>query len=406
MSGPPINVDDYRQLAKKRLPNVIFDYLEGGADDEKGLRHNRRVLEALRFTPRRLRDVQKRSIETRIFGQSFGAPLIVASTGLNGLLWPDGDLLLARAAAKHNIPFMLSTASNMSLEDIASRGGGEQWLQLYVVQRRLAERMVKRALHAGYTTLVLTVDVAVNGHRERDLRNGFTAPIRLTPATMIDAIKHPRWTLDYLRHGKPTLINFADAVDDIDAQAALLSRRMDASFDWEGLSWLRDLWPHRLLVKGIAHAADVAECEARGVDGVILSNHGGRQLDECVSPMEILPEVRSASRLPLLIDSGFRRGSDIVKALAIGADAVCLGRATLYGLAARGEQGVDEVIGLIKTEIDSTMAHLGCSTVEALTPDVIFNAPGNSSPLPRSEEASTRRNTGHLAAAVDSDAEL
>lgn len=368
-NNAPLNVADYRELARRRLPKMLFDYLEGGAEDEQGLQHNREVFQNVRFKPRRLVDVSQRDLSTRLFGKRQSLPLLIGPTGLNGALWPEGDLALARAASRAGIPFVLSTASNLSIEDLARRCDGELWFQLYVVHRTLAEQMVERALAAGYMTLVLTTDVAVNGYRERDLRNRFKMPMSYTPRVVLDGCLHPRWSLDLLRHGMPELANFvSSAASSLEVQAALMSRQMDASFDWQALRWLRDKWPHTLLVKGLLDADDAARCIAEGVDGVILSNHGARQLDTAISPFEVLAEtVRKASR-PVLIDSGFRRAADIVKALAMGADAVLLGRATLYGLAARGEAGVDDVLRLLKADIDRTLAQIGCPCVEQLSP--------------------------------------
>jgi (S)-mandelate dehydrogenase len=368
-NNAPLNVADYRELARRRLPKMVFDYLEGGAEDEQGLQHNRDVFQNVRFKSRRLVDVSQRDLSTRLFGKRQALPLLIGPTGLNGALWPEGDLALARAASRAGIPFVLSTASNLSIEELARRCDGELWFQLYVVHRTLAGQMVARALAAGYKTLVLTTDVAVNGYRERDLRNRFKMPMSYSPRVMLDGCLHPRWSLDLLRHGMPELANFVSSeAPDLEVQAALMSRQMDAGFDWQALRWLRDIWPHTLLVKGLLDAGDAARCIAEGIDGVILSNHGARQLDTAISPFEVLAEtVRKVSR-PVLIDSGFRRGSDIVKALAMGADAVLLGRATLYGLAARGEAGVDEVLRLLKADIDRTLAHIGCPGVEQLSP--------------------------------------
>lgn len=372
INKPSINIEDYRQLAKKRLPRMVFDYLDGGAEDEKGLRHNRTVFDGIRFRPLRLVDVSHRELSTDLFGRKISMPLLIAPTGLNGVLWPKGDIALARSAARAGIPFVLSTASNSSIEEVASQCDGELWFQLYVVHRSLAESMVSRALRAGYTTLVLTTDVSINGYRERDIRNGFKVPIDYTLRTLFDGVMHPKWSIDLLRNGMPRLKNFDTSdVNDIAIQAALMSRQMDASFDWEALKRLRDLWPHRLVVKGLADPRDARRCYELGVDGVILSNHGGRQLDACLSPLESLSETVDTCPFPVMIDSGFRRGADVVKALAMGAHAVLLGRATLYGLAAAGETGVDEVLRLIRDEIDRTMAHIGCASVDQVSKDFI-----------------------------------
>jgi (S)-mandelate dehydrogenase len=368
-NNAPLNDADYRELARRRLPKMVFDYLEGGAEDEQGLQHNREVFQNVRFKPRRLVDVSQRDLSTSLFGKRQALPLLIGPTGLNGALWPEGDLALARAASRAGIPFVLSTASNLSIEDLARRCDGELWFQLYVVHRTLAEQMVERALAAGYTTLVLTTDVGVNGYRERDLRNQFKMPMSYTARVMLDGCLHPRWSLDLVRHGMPELANFVSSdASSLEVQAALMSRQMDASFDWQALRWLRDKWPHTLLVKGLLDADDAVRCIAEGVDGVILSNHGGRQLDTAISPFEVLAEtVRKVSH-PVLIDSGFRRGADVVKALAMGADAVLLGRATLYGLAARGEAGVDDVLRLLKADIDRTLAQIGCPSIAHLSP--------------------------------------
>jgi len=372
MSSNLINVEDYRLLAQKKLPRMIFDYLEGGADDENGLFHNREVFSHWRFTPHRLTDVSKRDISKTLFGRRWDAPFAIAPTGLNGALWPKGDLLLAKAAAKANIPFMLSTASNMSIEDIAHQCDGEKWFQLYVVHQELAVQMVKRALNSGYTTLVITVDVGVNGNRERDLRNRFGLPMKYSPSVIIDGCTHPGWSLRFLFNGMPQLANFVSLeTSSIEMQAAIMSRQMDASFNLDSLKRIREIWPHRLIVKGITSAEDAKRCIDSGADAVILSNHGGRQLEYNLAPIETLSSVVNQINKPVLIDSGFRRGSDIVKALCLGADMVLLGRATLYGLAAKGQRGVDEVIRLLKQDVDCTLAQIGCSSVEALSPDFI-----------------------------------
>lgn len=364
----PVNVEDFRAIAQKRLPRMVFDYLEGGAEDELGLRHNRQAFENVRFEPHRLVDVSTRDISTTLLGKFQSAPLVIAPTGLNGLFWPKGDLVLARAAAKFGIPFALSTASTASIEEVAKATDGELWFQLYVVHRRLAELLVRRALDSGYTTLILTIDVGVNGKRERDLRNGFGMPMKYGIRTLMDGVLHPRWSWDLLRHGVPQLANFAsNHAQDTELQAALMSRQMDASFSFADLAWLRSLWPHRLLIKGLSRPADAARCIELGADGVILSNHGGRQLDSAVSPLETLRETASRVAAPVLLDSGIRRGSDVVKSLALGARAVLLGRATLYGLAARGLEGVEAVLEIMKDEIDRTLAQIGCPSVSSLS---------------------------------------
>jgi len=323
--------------------------------------------------PRRLVDVSKRDTGIELFGRHQAAPFMIGPTGLNGALWPKGDILLARAAERAGIPFVLSTASNASIEEVAAASKGDLWFQLYIVQRKLAEQMVRRAEAARYSTLVLTTDVGVNGNRERDLRNNFGLPLRYTPGLIYDGLTHPRWSLGFMLNGMPQFGNFVTAdSSDVEMQAAVMHRQMDASFSWDDFNWLRKLWPRKLLVKGIMRPDDAERCIDAGADGVILSNHGGRQLDAAVSPLDVLAESRTRISAPILIDSGYRRGTDIVKALALGANAVLLGRAPLYGLAAAGEAGVDDVLRLLKDEVDRTLAQIGCASTSRLSPDYVM----------------------------------
>ncbi|MBD2813642.1 alpha-hydroxy-acid oxidizing protein [Xenorhabdus sp. Flor] len=374
MSNKLLNVADYRALAKKTLPKIIFDYLEGGTDDETGLYHNQQVFDRWRFIPHRFIDVSNRDISCTLFNKVWSAPFAIAPTGLNAIFRPDGDLLLARVAEKENIPFILSSASNMTIEDVARQCYGEKWFQLYVVCPKLAEQMIKRALAADYTTLIITVDVAVNGYRERDIRNQFRLPLHYCPRVLLDGCLHPRWLLRFLRNGMPQLVNFISTEHaNLNVQAAVINRHMDASFNWQSLEQLRALWPYKLLIKGVIRPKDAEKCIELGADGVILSNHGGRQLDGALSPMETLSDTAQTICQPVLIDSGFRRGSDIIKALALGANMVLLGRAVLYGLAATGEQGASEVIRLLKADIERTLAHIGVPSIKKLTPDFLHD---------------------------------
>ncbi|MDP9857405.1 alpha-hydroxy-acid oxidizing protein [Agrobacterium tumefaciens] len=368
----PINVADYRKLAQSRLPKMVFDYLEGGAGDERALAHNRAIFDRVNFQPKRLTDVSKRDLSIELFGKTQAAPIMVAPTGLNGCFWPNGDIALARAAERAGVPFGLSSASTSTIEEVAEGAGGDKWFQLYVLNRAFSEELVQRAKDAGYTKLVLTTDVGVNGLRERDVRSGFKVPMKITPSVVLDGVTHPRWSFDFMMNGMPQLANFVSKdASDVTKQAAIMSRAMDASFDWEGLKWLRTIWPHELLVKGILRADDAVKCIDAGADGVILSNHGGRQLNDALAPFQVIAETRSRITQPILVDSGYRRGSDIVKALALGANTVLLGKAVLYGLAARGEQGASEVIKLLMAEIDNTLAQIGCPNARDLTPEYI-----------------------------------
>ncbi|MCD1618743.1 alpha-hydroxy-acid oxidizing protein [Salipiger marinus] len=362
----------YRRRAARHLPRMVMDYVDGAAGEERGLDRNRAAFARTLFVPRRLTDVSRREAGVTLWGRDYPLPLAIAPMGLTGVLRPEGDLMLARAAGQAGIPFCLSTASTSSIEEVARAGDGEKWFQLYVLHRDQARLFVRRALAAGYTTLILTVDVPVNGRRLRDRRSGFKVPFRLTPRIALDAALHPAWTMAQLRHGLPQLASFASAeAADASTQAALLNRQMDAGFDWVALAELRALWPHRLVLKGLTSAAELARAEAAGCDAVILSNHGARQLEDVAAPFDTLRSVQGRTALPLLLDSGIRSGEDVVKALAAGARMCLLGRAALYGLGARGEAGVREVIAMIAAEIDTTLALLGCPKARDLGPEHI-----------------------------------
>lgn len=366
------SVEDMRRRAKRRLPRAIFDYIDGGAGDERGVRRNREAIERRLLKLRPLTNVSERNLSVPLFGGRLPLPFLIGPTGLNGAVMPGGDLALARAAAKFGIPFVLSTASSMSIEDVARQVYGELWFQLYVLNRDAARQFVDRALDAGYRTLVLTVDVPVGGRRDRDFRNGFGVPFQMTPRFPLDCALHPGWALKQLRGGAPQLANLrSTGATDANSQALLMLRQMDASFDWDDLKALRDRWPHRLIVKGLTDPADCARCFSLGVDAVVLSNHGGRQLEDVVAGFDMIDRIDVPEGKVLLVDGGFRRGADIVKALALGADAVMLGRATLYGLAAAGQAGVEQVIETLRLEIDNTLALIGCPNAADLGRDVL-----------------------------------
>jgi (S)-mandelate dehydrogenase len=376
-----LDIEDLRQLAQRRVPNFVFEYVEGGAEDEATLRHNRAALAALRFVPRTLVDTSTRHQRVTLFGRESAAPLIMAPTGANGVLHPRGDEALARAAASLGIPFCLSTVSTMRLEDVAAKAGGRLWMQLYVMrERRAAEDIAARASAAGFEALVFTTDANVFGHREWDRRN-YRLPGKPTWRNLIDAARHPRWVRDVIvRNGMPRFENIAAYLPPGGATAVggstIIPKLFEACIKWEDIAWLRSIWRGKLVLKGVLSVADAERAAALGCDAIVLTNHGGRQLDYCVSPVEVLPEIVAAvgQRMTIIADSGFRRGSDVIKALALGANAVMIGRATLYGLAAAGEPGARRALEILTSEIDRTLGHLGCRSVDDLKPHLVRTA--------------------------------
>lgn len=367
-----LNSEDFRRAAQRRLPRFVFEYVDGSADDGQCLRRNRSDFDALTLTPRVLRDTSHLDTSVELFGSRWSLPFGVAPVGLCGLVRPGGDAMIARAAARAGVPYVLSTASNMRLEDIrASAVDAVQWMQLYVMNREMASRIVQRAHNAGYQALVLTVDVPVSGNRERDARNGFRVPIKPTAKLAWDLATHPRWSMKALLNGTPNFANLIDPSETGDSasmQAALLSRAMDRTLVWETLKWLRDQWKGPLLLKGVLHPDDARAALAHGVDGLIISNHGGRQLDVAPSAIAALPDVVAAiqGRIPVLLDSGVRRATDVAKAMALGAHGVFLGRPLVYGLGAFAEPGVEAVFHLFRADLERTMALLGVSQLDQL----------------------------------------
>jgi (S)-mandelate dehydrogenase len=377
-----ISIEELRRMALRRLPDFAREFLEGGGEEEVSLAWNRDVFKSLRFEPQMLVDTTARHHRTILFGREMASPLVIAPTGHNNMFRRDGDPALARAAAAEGIPFTLSTMSNTRLERLPKEAGGRLWMQLYVLgDPSLREDIIARAEASGYEALVLTVDANVYGLREWDRRQ-FRAPAKLTLRGLFDVPLHPRWMLDVLwPNGMPQLVNisehFPPEARSSSAAFAHVRKLFKANITWDTVSELRRRWPRKLLVKGILSAADARRAADAGCDGIILSNHGGRHLDSCLSPMEILPEVSAelGSRLAIVVDSGFRRGSDVVKALALGAHAVMIGRATLYGLAAGGEVGVRHAVGILNSEIDRVMGQIGCASVADLGPHLVRTNP-------------------------------
>ncbi len=372
-----VTIEDCRRIAKRRLPNGVFDYIDGAAEDERALARNSAAFGRLEFQPRVLRDVSALDTSTSIFGRPASMPLILAPTGYTRIAHSQGELAVARAAERAGVPYSLSTMGTRSIEDVADVSSGDKWFQVYTWRDRgLVEELVGRAKASGYTTLWLTVDTAVLGRRERDVRRGFTLPPKIGMGTLVDGAVHPGWTWDFLRHDPITFANVVGHGDQEDGSnpislAEHVGRQFDQALSWDDVDWLRTFWDGPIVLKGIQTVADAKQAVAMGVEGLGLSNHGGRQLDDAPVPLELVEPVRQeiGGEATIVCDGGVRRGSDIVKALALGADAVSIGRAYLYGLGAAGERGVDHVLNFFRDGLERTMALTGCRTIAEIDRD-------------------------------------
>ena len=372
------NIADLRAIARRRLPRGIFDYIDGGAENESTMRRNSEAFSRVTFVPRVLRDVSRIDTSTTVLGESLPVPLLFAPTGFTRIAHWEGEVAVARVAARHGLPYCLSTLSTRTIEDVATATNGPKWFQVYVWRdRAMVKDMLARAADAGYSTIMITVDTAVLGRRERDVRRGFTLPPTLGPGTLVDGISRPRWTWDFVRHDPITFATVAASSGRGGGTAVTLSdfiaEQFDPSLSWDDLAWFRDNWNGRIVLKGIQSVADAELAASNGVDGVALSNHGGRQLDGAPSPFELVAPVRDAvgAALQIICDGGIRRGGDIVKAIALGANACTMGRSYLYGLGAAGEEGVDRALTMLWSEMTRTMQLCGASTVADIGRDLV-----------------------------------
>jgi isopentenyl diphosphate isomerase/L-lactate dehydrogenase-like FMN-dependent dehydrogenase len=370
-------VEDVRVLARRRLPRAVFDFIDGGADSESVLRANRSQFDAYALVPRIGVDVSRRDTSRELFGRRFSHPLGIGPTGLAGLAWPSAELALMRAAESYDVPFTLSTVSSIAIEEVGAAARRPHWFQLYILRdRTISWRLMERAAAARFETLVVTLDCPVGGNRERDRRNGFSLPYRPTPRALLDTAKRVSWLVQLVRHGVPEPRNMAEAARQNGSQGllAFMEGQLDPSVTWEDVREVRRLWKGPLVIKGLLSPADVAQALNLGADGIIVSNHGGRQFGAAPRPLFMLPRIAEASagRLTILLDSGIRRGTDVLKAIALGADAVLMGRPTLFGVAAAGEAGALHVLGLLTSETDRSMALAGCPGLESLVADRII----------------------------------
>lgn len=393
----PQSIEDFRSLAGRRLPRFVFDFIDGGSGSEDTLVENRAALDRIRLVGSAPRDVSACSPAITLFGEPLSMPLIIGPTGLAGAAWPRGDLDLARAASRCGIPFVMSSAATASMEEVAAAGAGPKWFQLYLFRNReVSRRLVERAAALGFRALEVTVDNAVPGRRLRDVRNGFSLPFRWSPAKLASLLAHPRWSLQMARAGAPRLEVMAAELGRLaatDTIAELMQSQLDPSVGWDDIDRIRDAWRGPLIVKGMMDPAQVRRAVEIGVDGLVVSNHGGRQLDGAVASIDILPEFRAEAgrRLALLVDSGFRSGSDIARALARGADAVQVGRATLYALAAAGECGVVQALAVLRREFEVVQMLMGVRRPAEFTRSMLREPAAGNGPAVRSERAGARQ---------------
>jgi (S)-mandelate dehydrogenase len=372
------NIADMRGIAKKRLPKGVFEYIDRGAEDEVALADNREAFKRLKLRTRFLVDLTTRDMGIDLLGKRAEMPLAIAPTGIAGLCWYQGELELAKAAAAKGIPFTLATGSNTSMEKVAREAGGRLWFQLYMwKEEELSYQLVKRAMDADFEALVVTIDGALGNNREYNKRNGFTIPFTLSPRSLFDMARHPEWLTTVMGRymatgGMPRHENYPAQYQHRITKGVSGNPMRHQAMTWKDIRKLRDFWPRKLIVKGILREEDAVLAVEHGADAVVVSNHGGRALDAAAPTMDVLPEVVRAvgDKTTIILDSGVRRGSDIVKALALGANAVLTGRATLYGISTAGQQGAEKALALLKTEFEKTMAYCGCRTVAEVSPDV------------------------------------
>lgn len=387
------SVADFREAAQRTLPQMVFDFIDGGGGQETTIHNNREALDAKRLICSGPMDVSRRQQDTTLFGKPYGMPVIFGPTGIAGLARPKAEMLLSRVAKAWRIPYVMSMASTCSQEEVIAENGETNWAQLYLMRdRSLSDRIVDKAEALGFEALEITVDNPAIGVRLRDVRNGFSVPMKWTPRKVASLAVHPAWSLRMARSGPPTLKLLSELMGDrrTDTLAEMFQDQIDSSVTWDDIAKLRDRWTRPLIVKGLLDPRQVHRAIEIGVDGIVISNHGGRQLDGAVATIDVLPEfvAEAKRRLTILIDSGFRTGSDVARALALGADAVQLGRAPLYALAAGGESALDRCIRCISEELDMAQGMMGAATIAQFRPDMIYGQP----PLPHSGNA-----TGGLA---------
>lgn len=374
------NIEDLRQLARRKVPRAIFDYVDRGSYDEISYRANSNDLKAIRFRQRVLIDASNRSLATTMLGENVAMPVAIAPTGLTGLMHGDGEMLAARAAEKAGTRFTLSTMSICSIEDVRAATKEPFWFQLYVFRDRgFSESVIERAKLAGCTALFVTVDLPLRGQRHADIKNGLQVPPKLTLRNALDIATKPNWALSVLMGKRKSFGNidaYIKGKGNVWKAGAWANNNFDSSLSWDDVAWVRKLWPGKLVLKGVLDAEDAKKAADLGADAIVVSNHGGRQLDGAPSTIAVLPRIADAvsGRIEVLFDGGVRSGQDVLKALALGARGCLIGRAYLYGLAAMGEAGVSKALSLIAEELRVSMSLTGVRDVGDVSRDILFDS--------------------------------
>ncbi|MFN3823211.1 MAG: alpha-hydroxy acid oxidase [Pseudorhodobacter sp.] len=372
------SIFDLRAMAKRRIPRFAFDLVDGGAESERNMRRNVEAFEEVELTPRYMVDVSQIDTGTSLFGRTYNQPFGMAPIGMLNAFWPDADLTLARLCKRENIPYVASSAASTTMERLAEAADGNGWFQLYVSgDKNVTESLISRAESAGYDVLVVTADVPAAGKRDRDIRNQLSVPFRFTPEVILQLVTNPTWSLASLRHGKPNIANYADLLKAAMSYADVQKTLITPAFTWDDLARLRTRWKGKLLVKGILHPDDALHCAEIGCDGIVVSNHGGRQVAFGPPTIEALPAIARAvgDRMKIILDSGIRHGADLMRAKALGANFAFAGRALAYGVGAGAAQGADRAMDILKLELVRALGQLGATSFNSVGPSDITTRP-------------------------------
>jgi len=368
------SIKDARELSRKRLPKLVFDFIDGASGDEKLAEINSRALDQIRLEPKVLRNVEKRSLKKKVLGYEFDFPFGFAPMGMTNLSWPGADSMLAAESARNNIPTCVSMASTTTLEKMYELSEGHSWMQLYIFQdENFVMELLDRAKNTGYEVAILTVDVPVLSRRTRDDKNGFSYPFKIGPKQFFDFATHPTWSLSTLLSGIPKPMNYVTSKS---GDGIFKRKESRGSTDWDTLKRVRDKWKGKLIIKGVMSPDDAKQIKEAGADAIQVSNHGGRQLDSATAAINMLPLIRKAvgNDLPLIFDSGIRSGSDIVRALAFGADYAMIGRPVMYAMGADGKKGLRRIVEIIKEEVSTTLGLVGLNDINDVTSNIVIDS--------------------------------